>query len=86
VEALIEFITQNPLYGVGLVALVLLLLFALIKKMVKLIIIAVLLNLGYGYYLQDMAEDAYARAEAKYKSARDQAENLIDEAGSLIKR
>jgi hypothetical protein len=85
-EALIDFVTQNPLYGIGIVALVLLLLFALMKKMIKLVIIAILLNIGYVYYLQDMAQDAYARAEAKYETAKEKTKNLIDEAGSLIKQ
>jgi hypothetical protein len=84
-EALIEFITQNPLYGIGVVALLLFMVFALIKKMFILAIIAIALNAGYVYYLQDIAEDAYARAGSKYESAKEQAENLMDKAGSLIK-
>ena len=84
-EALIEFITQNPLYGAGLAAGVMLLLIALIKKMLKFAIIAVVLNAGYAYYLQDMAQDAYAKAENKVDVAKDKAEDLIDKASSLIK-
>lgn len=85
-EAFIDFVTQNPLYGIGIVALVLLLLFALLKKMIKLVIIAILLNIGYVYYLQDLAEDAFTRAEAQYEAAKDQTKNLINNAGSLIKQ
>ena len=84
-EALIEFITHNPLYGAGLAAGIVLLLIALVKKMLKFAIIVVLLNAGYAYYLQDMAQDAYAKAEDKMDVAKDKAEDLIDEAGSLIK-
>jgi hypothetical protein len=85
-EALIEFVTQNPLYGLGIAAGVLLLLVALVKKMTKFAIIVVILIAGYGYYLQDMAQDAYSKTEAKVDVAKDKAEDLIDEAGALLKQ
>ena len=85
-EALIEFLTENPLYALGIAVGVLLLIVALVKKMLKFAIIVVVLNAGYGYYLQDMAQDAYSKAEAKIDAAKDKADDLIDEAGSLIKQ
>ena len=53
--------------------------------MLKFAIIVVLLNAVYAYYLQDMAQDAYSKAEDKIDVAKDKAEDLINEAGSLIK-
>ena len=88
-EQLIDFLTNNPLYAAGVVVLTLLLLVALIKKMVKVAILAVALNAGYVYYLQDAAEKAYADTQDKVEQAAEQATDkagdLIDEAGNLIK-
>ena len=83
-EAVIEFVTINPLYGLGIVAGVLFLLFALVKKMVKVAVVVVILNIAYGYALQNMAQEAYTRAQTQYELAKDKAENLIDDADSLI--
>lgn len=85
-EAITDFVTQNPLYGFGMAAGALVLIAALVKRMFKLAIIAALLNLAYGYYLQDLAEEAYAGAKATYEETRDKAENLFDETGSLLQR
>ena len=83
-EALVEFISDNPLYAVGIALLLLFLIFALIKKMVMVAIIAIILNIAYVYYLQDMAQDTYARAEARVGKAADKAADLFNEAGSLL--
>ncbi|MCW8918311.1 MAG: hypothetical protein OQL08_05800 [Gammaproteobacteria bacterium] len=85
-EAITDFVTQNPLYGFGMAAGALLLIIALVKRMLKLAIIAALLNLAYGYYLQDLAKGVYADAKATYEEGRGKAENLVDEAGSLLQR
>ena len=85
-EALIEFVTDNPLYAVGTALLLILLIVALVKKMLKVAIIAVALNVGYTYYLHDMAQDAYAKAEAKAEDIKDKTEDLIDAAGNIIDR
>ena len=50
-------------------------------KAVKLIVIAVVLNLGYGYFVQDMAEDAYAKAHGGIESALDTA---VDTAKDIL--
>ena len=84
-DQLIDFVTNNPLYAVGVVVLTLLLLVALVKKMVKIPILAVALNAGYVYYLQDTAEKYYASSEGKMERVKDKAGDLIDEAGDLIK-
>ena len=84
-EALIEFITQNPLYGAGIAALIIFLIISLIKKMFVMALIAIALNVAYVYYLQDIAEDAYAKAGSQYESTKDRVDKLVDKAGSLIK-
>lgn len=77
-EAIIELIQDNPIYGVGLGVLLLLFLFALFKKMFKILIIAIILNLAYVYYLHDMAGDVISKGQSK-------AEQFIDKAKSLAK-
>ena len=91
-EQLIDFVTENPLYAAGVVLFTLMLLIALVKKAVKIAILAVVLNAGYVYYLQDTAEKYYAKGQDKVEKLSkeaskvgDQAENLLDEAGNLIK-
>lgn len=76
-QQVIDFIAANPLYGVGLALLLAFLIFSLVKKAVKLIVIAVLLNVGYGYYLHDMAQTAYDRAISTVKDAADQAGSML---------
>lgn len=76
-QQVIDFITANPLYGVGLALLLVFLIFSLVKKAVKLVVIAVLLNVGYGYYLHDMAQTAYDRAISTVKDAAGQAGGML---------
>lgn len=83
-ETLIEFITNNPLYGVGIVALLLFMVFALIKKMIFVALIAICLNVAYIYALNDMADEAYAKANDKYEATKDAADTLINKADSLL--
>ena len=85
-EALIEFLTENPLYALGIAVAALLLIVALVKKMLKFAIIVVVLSAGYGYYLQDMAQEAYSKAEARVDATKDKADDLIDQAGSLLEQ
>ena len=80
-EAIIEFLQANPLYAVGAAMLIVFFVVSLITKAVKLAVIAVVLNLGYGYYVHDIAEDAYARANKSIESAVDTA---VDTAKDLI--
>lgn len=81
-EAVIEFLQANPLYAAGAAVLIILFVVSLIMKAVKLIVIAVVLNLAYGYYVQDTAEDAYAKANRTIESAVDTAvdstKNILD--------
>jgi len=80
-QQMLDFITANPLYGVGLALLLVLLVVSLVKRAVKLVVIAVLLNVGYGYYLHDMAQTAYDRAA---KTVRNAAGQVTDKAGELM--
>ena len=91
-EQLIDFVTENPLYAAGIVLFTLMLLIALVKKAIKIAILAVALNAGYIYYLQESAEKYYAKGQDKVEQISkeaskvgEQAENLLDEAGNLIK-
>lgn len=78
-DAVIELLKDNPIYAAGLALLLLLLVFSLAKRMMKVLLLAIALNIAYVYFLQERAEDLYA-------SGKKQAEELIDEAGKLIKR
>ncbi len=84
-EPLVDYLSANPLYAAGIAALILLFLFALVKKMLKVAILAIALNLAYVYYLQDAAEKAYATTGAKVERAMDKAGDLFNDAGELIK-
>ena len=78
-EAIIEFLQTNPLYAAGAAALIILFVVSLVMKAVKFAVIAVVLNLGYGYYVQEIAEDAYDKANKSIDSAVDTAKDLIDQ-------
>lgn len=84
-EQLIEFLTDNPLYALGIVVLALLLVFALFKKMMKIALLAVVLMAAYIYYLQDSADKAYARAQDRAERVIDKAGDLFDDAKELTK-
>lgn len=75
---IIEFLQANPLYAVGAVVLIILLVISLIKKAIKFAVIAVALNLGYGYYVQDIADDAYAKATRSINTVVDTAKDVLD--------
>lgn len=76
--AIIDFLQDNPLYAAGLVFLVLFLLISLITKAIKLLLVAVVLNIGYGYYLHDIS-DAYQKANKSIESAVDVAKDILDQ-------
>ena len=76
-QQMLDFAITNPLYGVGLTLLLALLAVSLIKRAVTLIVIAVLLNVGYGYYLHDAAMSYYDRAAKSVEGAVKQAGDLV---------
>ena len=75
--AIVDFLQANPLYAAGLAFLVLFLLISLITKAIKLLVVAVVLNIGYGYYLHDIS-DAYQKANKSIESAVDVAKDILD--------
>lgn len=77
-ESIIEFLQANPLYAAGIALLLVFLIIGLIKKAVVLIVVAVLLNVAYIYYLHDMAEDAYQKASRGVESATEMMKDVID--------
>lgn len=93
-EALFDFLKDNPLYTAVGAALFLFFIISLLKKGVTLAIIALLLNAGYGYYVNDLAQDYYKQAEKKVEEARkhyeavqeemDKAGEAVDKAGDLF--
>jgi Fe2+ transport system protein B len=85
VHQIIDFVTANPLYGVGLALLLVFLIFSLVKKAVKLVVIAVLLNVGYGYYLHDMAQTASDKAARAVEDAAEQASRAAGQAGDMLR-
>ena len=80
-ESVIEFLQANPLYAAAAAVLIILFVISLFMKAVKLIVIALVLNLGYGYYVQDRAEDTYAKANRTIESAVDTA---VDTAKDML--
>ena len=72
-ERLIEFVTENPLYAIGVVVLTLMLLVALVKRALKTAILALLLIAGYLYYLHESAEKHYARGQEKLEGLTEEA-------------
>ncbi|MEW6645977.1 MAG: hypothetical protein AB1450_02095 [Pseudomonadota bacterium] len=84
-QQILDFIIANPLYGAGLAILLLLLVISLIKRAVKLVVVAVLLNVGYGYYLHDAAMSYYDKATRAVEDAAEQATDAAARAGEMIK-
>ena len=80
-QPVIDFVSAHPLYGIGLALLLVLFLVSLARRAAKLAIVAVLLNVGYGYYLHDMAQSAYDQAALQ---VRDAAGQVSDKAGALM--
>ncbi len=76
--SLIEFFQGNPLYGVGLVFLIIFLIISLIKKAVKLLVIALILFIGYSYYLSD-SFDEYQGSNVSLESLESKAKEILDQ-------
>jgi hypothetical protein len=88
-EALIEFIKENPLYAAGTAVLLLFFIISLVKKAAKLAVLAIALNLGYGYYLNDLAQAYYAEAQQRMETARDNyeaAKETVQGAGETVEQ
>ena len=77
-EPLIDFLNNNPLYALGIVVLLLLLTFAIIKKMVTFAVIMAILAGAYFYYLHDTANDFANRAASSLESIKDKTMDLLE--------
>ncbi|PKI16228.1 hypothetical protein [Colwellia sp. 12G3] len=74
----IEFLQGNPLYIVGFVCLIIFFIVSLLKKAIKLLVIALILFVGYSYYLNDIF-DAYQGSLGSLELLESKAETLIKE-------
>lgn len=70
-QTLLDFVKDNPLYAAGAAVLLLFAVMALVRRAVKLALIALALNFGYGYYLNDLARDYYEQAQKSMAQARE---------------
>ncbi len=79
----IEFLQDNPLYIVGLALLIIFLIISLIKKAVKLIVIAVILFVGYSYFLND-SFSGYDNLKGNLESLENKAEKVVETAKEVL--
>jgi len=75
----IEFLQENPLYIVGIVFLAIFIIVSLLKKAIKLLVVALLLFIGYSYFLNENF-DAYQISGERIQSLENKAKELIDKA------
>ena len=95
-EDLLDFLKANPLYTAGAAALLLFFVISLLKKGIKLAIIALLLNAGYGYFIHEKAQEYYAQLEQKAEAAKekldatkkqyDTMKNAMDKASDTVEK
>jgi len=83
VASFIAFLQENPLYGVGLAFLIVFLIISLLKKAIKLLVIALILFVGYSYYLNDIF-DAYQDSNINLQSLESKAKGVVDEAKEAL--
>lgn len=76
-ESLIEFLQSNPLYIAGFVCLIIFIVMSLIKKAIKLAVVAVILFAGYSYYLNDISA-VYQESTERIKLIESKAKELVD--------
>lgn len=81
VENVVDYLANNPVYvGLGVVLLALIV-GALIKKMTKLLIFALVLTAAYGYYLHDAARDPLDAVTDSLKGIGADTERLMERHG-----
>jgi len=74
----IEFLQENPLYIIGIAFLLIFFIVSLIKKAVKLLVVAVILFISYSYYLNDTF-DSYQLSGDRLQSLGEKAKEFINE-------
>lgn len=85
-QAVIDFVTANPLYGAGLAVLLLVLLISVAKQAFKFALIAAVICGLYGYYLHDIATVTLAQARNAAEQAAGQAKEMLDKARDAVSR
>ncbi len=73
-DSFFTFLQENPLYIAGLVFIIMFIIFSLIKKAVKLIAIAIILFVAYGYYLND----SFQSSKGAFELIENKVQELID--------
>jgi len=73
----IEFLQENPLYIAGIVFFIIFIIIALLKKAIKFLVIAVILFVGYSYFLNNNFDASHISAEP-LQSLENKAKELID--------
>lgn len=86
IQPIIDFLEANPLYAVGGAIFLLFLIYSLVKKAIKLVVIAIILNLAYGYYLADMANEFYSKASNTVEDVRQKAEDIVEDAEDALRK
>ncbi len=81
IESVIDYLTKNPVYAAVAVLLLVLVAVALMKKMTKLLVIALLAAAAYGYYLHDVSRGPLDRAKDQLQTLGDDADRLLERSG-----
>ncbi len=81
IENVLDYLINNPIYAAVLVLLLVLMAVALIKKMTKLLIIALIAAAAYGYYLHDVSRGPLDRAKDQLQTLGEDAERLMERSG-----
>ena len=79
----IEFLQGNPLYIVGFAFLIILFIVSLLKKAIKILVVALILFIGYSYYLNDIF-DVYQSSNGSFELLENKAEELVDGAKDIL--
>ena len=79
----VAFLQGNPLYIVGFAFLIVFFIVSLIKKAIKFLAIALILFIGYSYYLNDIF-DAYQSSNGRIELLETKAKELVDEAKGIL--
>ncbi|MCK5520074.1 hypothetical protein KAJ27_17050 [bacterium] len=79
-------ILNNPLYlGIAIV-LIVLIVFSIIKKVLKLTVIAVLLFVAYSFFVIKTSDNPEKTMKKHFKNSKEQIEKVVDEGKKLSKK
>lgn len=77
-EVMFDYAMDNPLFGAVALGLLFFLGLTLFKKMFKLVLLAIVLNVVYFYYLHDIANDYYTQVEGVADEVMDSVKGLTN--------